>query len=70
MLVRNSLMGRHTRGHGLGELREADDESDERAEGDDQEHHHNTTRLKHETLDRRQRLEYISNQSNSAKLLN
>ena len=42
-------MGRHTRGHGLGELREADDESDEGAEGDDQEHHHNTTRLKHET---------------------
>ena len=43
-------MARHARGHGLGELRQDDDESDERAEGDGQEPKDHTAGLKHQTL--------------------
>ena len=48
-------MARHTRGHRLGELWEADDESDERAEGDDQEDQDHTAALEQDKQDSRDR---------------
>ena len=44
------LVASHARGHCLCELRQADDESDEGAEGDDQEPEDHTPGLKHQTL--------------------
>ena len=48
-------MGRHTRGHRRGELRQADDDGDERAEGDDQEPQDHTAALKHQTEEKGER---------------
>ena len=56
-------MARHTRGHRRGELGQADDEGDERAEGDDQEPQDHTAALKHQigvTGERGERRDSIS----------